>query len=76
MEQIDRFVDLNETYLKDLNGYQVQWNIEDADIYRAAQSNPSAYRNLLVRVGGYSAYFIELDSLLQDQIIARTEQSI
>lgn len=76
MEQIDRFVDLNETYLRDLNGYQVQWNIEDADIYRAAQSNPSAYRNLLVRVGGYSAYFIELDSLLQDQIIARTEQSI
>jgi len=75
-EQISLFVDLIETYFRDYNGYQVQWNIEDREIYLAAKANPEAYRNLIVRVGGYSAYFIELDPLLQDQIIARSEQEL
>ena len=40
------------------------------------KENPSEYKNLIVRVGGYSAYFVELDPKLQDQIIARTEQAL
>ncbi|MFC1533295.1 pyruvate formate lyase family protein [Thermodesulfobacteriota bacterium] len=75
-EQINRFVDLIETYFNEYNGYQIQWNIEDRDVYLAAKANPEAHKDLIVRVGGYSAYFIELDPLLQDQIIARTEQAI
>lgn len=74
--QINLFVDLIETYFREYNGYQIQWNIEDRDVYMAAKTNPEAYKNLIVRVGGYSAYFIELDPLLQDQIIARTEQAV
>jgi pyruvate-formate lyase len=73
-EQRNLFVDLIETFFGDYNGYQVQWNIEDKATYLAAKANPEAYKNLIVRVGGYSAYFIELDPILQDEIIARTEQ--
>ena len=75
-EQLERFVELIEAYFEDYNGYQVQWNIEDREVYLAAKANPEAYKNLIVRVGGYSAYFIELDPNLQDQIIARTEQTV
>jgi formate C-acetyltransferase len=73
-EQMGSLVDLIETYFADYNGYQVQWNMQDGSVYAAAKKNPAEYKNLIVRVGGYSAYFIELDPLLQDQIIARTEQ--
>ena len=73
-EHLNRFVDLIKTYFMDYHGYQIQWNIEDREVYRAAQVNPEAYKNLIVRVGGYSAYFIELDPILQNEIIARTEQ--
>ena len=74
--EMGRFVDLIETFFKDYNGYQVQWNIEDRDVYLAAKENPVEYKNLIVRVGGFSAYFVELDPFLQDEIIARTEQTI
>lgn len=70
------FVDLTETYFKDYNGYQVQWNIEDKATYLAAKANPSAYKHLIVRVGGFSAYFVELDPILQDEIIARVDQTV
>jgi formate C-acetyltransferase len=74
-EQRKRFLDLIETYFRDYNGYQIQWNIQDREVYLEAQANPEAYKNLIVRVGGYSAYFVELDPILQDEIIARTEQT-
>jgi pyruvate formate-lyase/glycerol dehydratase family glycyl radical enzyme len=73
-EQRNRLVDLIETYFADYNGYQIQWNIEDREVYLAAKANPEAYKDLIVRVGGFSAYFVELDPVLQDEIIARTEQ--
>jgi pyruvate formate-lyase/glycerol dehydratase family glycyl radical enzyme len=73
-EQMSRLVDLVETYFADYNGYQLQWNMQDRDVYVAAKEDPTKYKDLIVRVGGFSAYFIELDPLLQDQIIARTEQ--
>ena len=49
--------------------------IEDKDVYLAAKANPQAYKNLIVRVGGYSAYFVDLPRVIQDEIIARTEHS-
>ena len=51
----------------------VQFNVVSAETLRAAQANPDEYRSLVVRVAGYSAYFIELDRELQDEIIRRTE---
>lgn len=51
----------------------VQFNVVSAQTLRDAQSNPAEYRSLVVRVAGYSAYFVELDRALQDEIIRRTE---
>jgi trans-4-hydroxy-L-proline dehydratase len=46
-------------------------NVLDPDTLRAAQADPETYRNLLVRVTGYNAYFVTLGRELQDEIIAR-----
>jgi len=51
----------------------VQFNVVSADTLREAKRNPEAFRGLVVRVAGYSAYFVELNESLQDDIIARTE---
>lgn len=51
----------------------VQFNVVSAETLRDAQANPDEFRSLVVRVAGYSAYFIELDKELQDEIIRRTE---
>jgi len=51
----------------------VQFNVVDAHTLRSAQANPAEFRSLVVRVAGYSAYFTELDTELQDEIIRRTE---
>jgi formate C-acetyltransferase len=50
----------------------VQFNVVSAETLRRAQARPEEFRNLVVRVAGYSAYFTELDRTLQDEIIART----
>ena len=57
----------------DLGGHHIQFNIVSSDELRRAQHNPNDYRNLIVRVAGYSAYFTELNENTQNEIIARTE---
>ena len=57
----------------DLGGHHIQFNIISTDSLRLAQKNPDAYRDLIVRVAGYSAYFTELNENTQNEIIARTE---
>jgi len=57
----------------DLGGMHLQWNIVDRDTLRAAQAHPEQYRDLVVRVSGYSALFTDLDPIVQDEIISRTE---
>lgn len=64
--------DLIRTYF-DAGGYHVQFNVVSADTLRAAQKNPDAYRDLVVRVAGYTAFFIDLDPDIQNDIIDRTE---
>lgn len=54
--------------------WHVQFNVINTDTMRAAQKDPDSYRDLLVRIAGYSAYFTELSRDLQDDLIARTEQ--
>ncbi len=56
-----------------LDGHHIQFNVVDAATLRAAQANPEQYRDLIVRVAGYSDYFCNLSQALQDEIIARTE---
>ncbi|MCX5752094.1 MAG: glycyl radical protein [Candidatus Krumholzibacteria bacterium] len=65
-------VSLIRTYFG-LGGHHVQFNVVDASTLRAAQRDPAQYRDLIVRVAGYSDYFCDLGETLQDEIIARTE---
>ncbi len=69
---LDKFVQLIRTYFK-LDGHHIQFNVVDAATLRAAQKNPEQYRDLIVRVAGYSDYFCDLGKALQNEIIARTE---
>ncbi|MFZ5809454.1 MAG: trans-4-hydroxy-L-proline dehydratase [Chloroflexota bacterium] len=71
-EGINRLVQLVRTYFK-LDGHHIQFNVVDADTLRQAQQHPDQYRDLIVRVAGYSDYFCDLSKTLQDEIIARTE---
>jgi pyruvate formate-lyase/glycerol dehydratase family glycyl radical enzyme len=71
-EGLDQLVNLIRTYFN-LDGHHIQFNVVDAATLRAAQENPEEYRNLIVRVAGYSDYFCDLSETLQDEIIARTE---
>jgi formate C-acetyltransferase len=59
----------------DQKGMHVQYNVVGRDTLIAAQKDPDSYRNLVVRVAGYSAHFTSLDKSLQDDIISRTEQT-
>ena len=69
---LDGLVKLIRTYFK-LDGHHVQFNVVDAATLRAAKQRPDEYRDLIVRVAGYSDYFCDLSEALQDEIIARTE---
>jgi len=74
-ERIAKFAALTKSFF-DLQGFQVQYNIVSADTLKEAQENPEKYKNLVVKVAGYSALFTNLDPHLQNQIIARTEHVV
>jgi formate C-acetyltransferase len=59
-----------------MGGMEVQYNIVTSDTLRAAQDDPDTYKDLVVRVAGFSAYFVELHRSLQNDIIARTENRL
>lgn len=61
---------------EELGGYHIQFNVVGTDILLDAQKHPENYRDLLVRVAGYSAYFTELRPDAQQAIIDRTEQAM
>lgn len=71
-EGLRSLMHLVRTYFR-LDGHHVQFNVVDAATLRAAQQAPEQYRDLIVRVAGYSDYFSNLSRPLQDEIIARTE---
>ena len=70
---ITSFISLAKTYFR-MGGQTLQVNVLSADELKAAKENPEKYKNLIVRVGGYSTYFVQLEEGLQDNIIKRTEQ--
>ena len=56
----------------DLKLWHIQFNVINADTLKKAQKDPQKYRNLIVRIAGYSAYFVDLTPDLQNDLIART----
>jgi len=74
-EGLHKFAHLIRTYFK-LGGHHTQFNVVSAETLRAAQEHPEEHRNVIVRVAGYSDYFVRLSRDLQDEIISRTEQRL
>jgi pyruvate-formate lyase len=72
---LSKWADLVRTYI-DAGGQQGQYTVVDSQALRLAQERPQDYKDLIVRVGGYSARFVELSKELQDSIIARAEQQL
>lgn len=72
---LDHMAHLVKTYFR-LDGHHIQFNVISKETLLKAQKNPDDYKNLIVRVAGYSDYFNNLDKVLQDEIIERTEQSL
>jgi formate C-acetyltransferase len=69
---IEKLAHLIRAYFR-MDGHHIQFNVVSADTLREAQKNPEQHRNLIVRVAGYSDYFINLGESLQNEIVARTE---
>jgi len=71
-ESITKLSQLIRSYFR-MDGHHIQFNVVDADTLRKAQKNPEKYKDLIVRVAGYSDYFNDLGEELQNEIIRRTE---
>ena len=72
-KDLEKLAALVRTYFR-LGGHHIQFNVVDTKTLRQAQQAPDEYRNLLVRVAGYSDYFVDLDADHQEEILSRTEQ--
>ena len=73
-EDVKKCASLIRTYFK-FGGHHIQFNIVDTETLLDAQKHPDNYRDLLVRVAGYSDYFNDMTEQLQNEIIARTENN-
>jgi pyruvate formate-lyase/glycerol dehydratase family glycyl radical enzyme len=69
---VEKITHLIRSYFK-RNGHHIQFNVVSADTLRDAQRHPEKYQDLIVRVAGYSDYFNDLGTALQNEIIRRTE---
>jgi len=72
---IDKLAHLIRSYFK-MDGHHIQLNVVSADTLREAQKHPEKYRDLIVRVAGYSDYFVDVGVDLQNEIIKRTEHGV
>lgn len=71
-ENLSKIISLIRTYFR-MDGHHIQFNVVNAQTLRDAQKNPEKYKDLIVRVAGYSDYFNDLGHDLQEEIIRRTE---
>ena len=71
----EKLKQLIKAYFK-LGGMQVQFNVVNTQTLRKAQDNPDEYKDLIVRIAGFSTYFVTLNRQTQDDFISRTEQAI
>ena len=72
---IEKLRTMTQTYMES-GGMEVQYNIVSSETMRAAQADPATFRDLVVRIAGYSAYFIELSRDCQNDLISRTENNL
>ncbi len=63
---------LTQAYMRK-GGFHIQYNVVDSKVLRDAQKNPENYRDLMVRVAGFTQYWVEIGKPIQDEVIARTE---
>ena len=75
-ENCMKLVGLLRAFFNRLHGYHVQYNIVNRETLIDAQKHPEKHRDLIVRVAGYSAFFVTLNKETQDDIIARTEEKL
>jgi formate C-acetyltransferase len=71
-----KLISIMRTFFAELKGWHVQYNIVSRETLMAAKLDPEKYRDLIVRVAGYSAFFTTLSPDTQDDIIARTEHTL
>ncbi len=71
----EKLADFTETFFRN-GGLHIQYNLLDAETLRQAKKHPEQYKDLIVRVAGYSAYFVLLAPEVQEEIIARSEQTL
>ena len=71
-EGFSRLRDLILTFLR-RGGFETQINVVDAEALLKARQSPDEYRDLVVRIGGYTDYFTRLSSEMQDEVMMRTE---
>ncbi|MBE0650314.1 MAG: 4-hydroxyphenylacetate decarboxylase large subunit [Bacteroidales bacterium] len=69
-----KFLEMIKSYLRK-GGFHIQFNVVDSRMLKDAQAHPDKYRGLMVRVAGFTQYWVELGKQIQDEVIARTEYS-
>ncbi|MCK9281645.1 MAG: 4-hydroxyphenylacetate decarboxylase large subunit [Melioribacteraceae bacterium] len=72
IEGSKKLLALTRAYMRK-GGFHIQYNIVDSKVLAAAQKNPENYRDLMVRVAGFTQYWVEIGKAVQDELIARTE---
>jgi 4-hydroxyphenylacetate decarboxylase large subunit len=72
IEGSKKLLDLTRAYMRK-GGFHIQYNIVDSKVLQDAQKNPQNYRDLMVRVAGFTQYWVEIGKAVQDELIARTE---
>jgi 4-hydroxyphenylacetate decarboxylase large subunit len=72
VEGARKLLELTRAYLRK-GGFHIQYNVVDSRMLRAAQHVPDQYRDLVVRVAGFTQYWVEIGKPIQDEVIARTE---
>jgi formate C-acetyltransferase len=75
-DDLKKFASLVKTYLVDYAGKHVQFNVVSKAVLLDAKTHPENYNSLIVRVAGYSALWVDLDNVLQEEILARAEQTL
>jgi len=74
-ESVKKVAALVKAYI-DMGGHQLQLNAVNSEMLKAAQENPEAHRQLVVRIWGWSAYFVELDKEYQDHVLRRQQYRV
>lgn len=73
-ESIDKLIAYTNTYMSE-GGSHIQYNIVDSEQLKEAKVEPEKHDDLIVRIGGFSAYFVQLSPAIQDDVIYRSEQN-